>query len=55
MLLITTTAVCCVADRTGELTPLTWRRAMYLPPLLEALGKAELIHEPRTNKVRAIV
>ena len=28
---------------------------MYLPPLLEALGKAELTHEPRNNKVRAIV
>lgn len=31
------------------------RFGMYLPPLLEALGKAELTHEPRNNKVRAIV
>jgi hypothetical protein len=28
---------------------------MYLPPLLEALGKVELTHEARNNKVRAIV
>jgi hypothetical protein len=25
-----------------------------VPPLLEALGKVELTHEPRNNKVRAI-
>jgi hypothetical protein len=31
------------------------RFGMYLPPLLEALGKVELTHEPRNNKVRAIV
>jgi hypothetical protein len=30
------------------------RFGMYLPPLLEALGKAELTHEARNNKVRAI-
>jgi hypothetical protein len=30
------------------------RFGMYVPPLLEALGKAELTHEPRNNKVRAI-
>ena len=30
------------------------RFAMYLPPLLEALGLAELTHEPRNNKMRAI-
>jgi len=30
------------------------RFGMYLPPLLEALGLAELTHEPRNNKVRAI-
>ncbi len=30
------------------------RFGMYLPPLLEALGKAELTHEPRNNKVRAV-
>jgi len=28
---------------------------MYVPPLLEALGKVELTHDPRNNKVRAIV
>lgn len=30
------------------------RFGMYLPPLLEALGKAELTHEKRNNKVRAL-
>jgi hypothetical protein len=30
------------------------RFGMYLPPLLEALGKVELTHEPRNNKVRAL-
>ncbi len=30
------------------------RFGMYLPPLLEALGRVELTHEPRNNKVRAI-
>jgi len=30
------------------------RFGMYLPPLLEALGLAELTHEKRNNKVRAI-
>jgi hypothetical protein len=29
------------------------RFGMYLPPLLEALGKAELTHDPRNNRVRA--
>jgi hypothetical protein len=29
------------------------RFGMYLPPLLEALGRAELTHEPRNNRVRA--
>jgi hypothetical protein len=29
------------------------RFGMYLPPLLEALGLAELTHEPRNNKMRA--
>jgi hypothetical protein len=29
------------------------RFGMYLPPLLEALGKAELTHEARNNRVRA--
>jgi hypothetical protein len=27
---------------------------MYVPPLLEALGLAELTHEPRNNKMRAV-
>jgi hypothetical protein len=26
---------------------------MYLPPLLEALGLAELTHNPRGNRMRA--
>jgi hypothetical protein len=28
------------------------RFGMYLPPLLEALGLADLTHEPRNNKMR---
>lgn len=28
---------------------------MYLPPLLEALGLAELTHDPRNNRARARV
>jgi hypothetical protein len=30
------------------------RFGMYLPPLLELLGLAELTHEPRNNKMRAL-
>lgn len=30
------------------------RFAMYVPPLMEALGMAELEHNPRNNRVRAI-
>jgi hypothetical protein len=30
------------------------RFGMYLPPLLELLGRAELTHEPRNNRVRGI-
>jgi hypothetical protein len=30
------------------------RFGMYLPPLLEALGLAELTHEARNNRVRAL-
>ncbi|MEP6814211.1 MAG: DUF6855 family protein [Marmoricola sp.] len=30
------------------------RFGMYVPPLLEALGLAELTHEARNNRVRAI-
>ena len=29
------------------------RFGMYLPPLLETLGLAELTHEPRNNRMRA--
>ena len=30
------------------------RVGMYLPPLLESLGLAELTHDPRNNKMRSI-
>ena len=30
------------------------RFGMYLPPLLEALGLAELTHETRNNRMRAL-
>ena len=30
------------------------RFGVYLPPLLEALGMAELTHEPKGNRMRAI-
>lgn len=30
------------------------RFGMYVPPVLEALGLAELTHEPRNNRMRAI-
>jgi hypothetical protein len=30
------------------------RFGVYLPPLLEALGLAELTHDPRNNRMRAI-
>jgi hypothetical protein len=30
------------------------RFGMYLPPLLETLGLAELTHDPRNNRMRAI-
>lgn len=29
------------------------RFAMYIPPLLEAMGLAELEHNPRNNRIRA--
>jgi hypothetical protein len=29
------------------------RFGMYMPPLLEALGLAELEHNPRNNRMRA--
>ena len=30
------------------------RFGMYLPPLLEALGLAEVSHDPRNNRMRAV-
>lgn len=30
------------------------RFGMYLPPLLEALGRVELTHDARNNRVRAV-
>lgn len=30
------------------------RFGMYLPPLMEALGLAELEHQPRNNRIRAL-
>jgi hypothetical protein len=30
------------------------RFGMYMPPLLEALGLAEVTHDPRHNKMRAV-
>ena len=30
------------------------RFGMYVPPLMEALGLAELVHNPRTNRMRAV-
>ena len=30
------------------------RFGMYLPPLLEGLGKAEVEHKPRNNRMRAV-
>ena len=30
------------------------RFGMYMPPLMEALGKAEVEHNPRNNRMRAI-
>ena len=30
------------------------RFGMYLPPLLESLGLAEVTHDPRNNKMRAL-
>ncbi|WP_122261741.1 DUF6855 family protein [Ornithinimicrobium cerasi] len=30
------------------------RFGMYLPPLLETLGLAELTHQPRNNQIRAL-
>jgi len=38
----------------GQKKGLRGRFGMYLPPLLEALGLAELEHNARNNRVRAI-
>lgn len=38
----------------GTKKGLRGRFAMYVPPLLEALGLAELEHQPRNNRMRAI-
>lgn len=38
----------------GTKKGLRGRFAMYVPPLLEELGLAELEHEPRNNRMRAV-
>lgn len=38
----------------GTKKGLRGRFAMYMPPLLEALGLAELEHNPRNNRMRAL-
>jgi hypothetical protein len=38
----------------GQKKGLRGRFGMYLPPLLEALGRAELEHNARNNRVRAL-
>jgi hypothetical protein len=43
-----------VAGWYGQRKGYRGRFGMYLPPLLEALGKAELTHEARNNRVRAV-
>jgi len=43
-----------VAGWYGQRNGYRGRFGMYLPPLLEALGRAELTHEARNNRVRAI-
>ena len=35
-------------------TPAMSKTSMYLPPVLEALGLAEVEHTPRNNRVRAL-
>ena len=37
----------------GQKKGLRGRFGLYLPPLLEALGKAEVEHNPRNNRMRA--
>jgi hypothetical protein len=38
----------------GTKKGLRGRFAMYIPPLMEALGLAELEHNPRNNRMRAL-
>lgn len=38
----------------GQKKGLRGRFATYIPPLLELLGKVELEHNPRNNRVRAL-
>jgi hypothetical protein len=38
----------------GTKKGLRGRFGMYMPPLLEALGKAEVEHNPKNNRMRAI-
>lgn len=38
----------------GKKKGLRGRFAMYIPPLMEALGMAEVEHNPRNNRMRAI-
>ena len=38
----------------GTKKGLRGRFAMYIPPMMEALGLAELEHNPRNNRMRAI-
>jgi len=38
----------------GQKKGLRGRFGVYLPPLMEALGLAELEHEPRSNRMRAL-
>ncbi len=38
----------------GQKKGLRGRFGMYLPPLMEALGFAELEHNPRNNRLRAL-
>ena len=43
-----------VGDRYGLRNGYRGRFGMYMPPLLEALGLAELTHDPRNNRMRAV-
>jgi hypothetical protein len=43
-----------IGDWYGLKKGLRGRFGMYLPPLLEALGKAEVEHNPRNNRMRAL-